>query len=78
MKLNQLKNLGKELTKKELINVAGGDMEVGYICGNGQTGRLTGINGSTDWDGMIESACGGSGGTQTFRRPISPDDRYFN
>lgn len=82
MKLNQLKNLGKELSKKELINVNGGDVVVGYMCNNGALGTMRGRNGHEDWEARIKENCGSVGGKQTFVRFTHADDavdgRYLN
>ncbi|REH48809.1 hypothetical protein C7448_10589 [Tenacibaculum gallaicum] len=67
MKLDQVKQLGKELTKKELKRTHGGRKRVGYTCNNGIMGVATGeaINIATE----IESFCGG-GYRINFVRPI--------
>ncbi|WP_408030999.1 hypothetical protein [Tenacibaculum xiamenense] len=71
MKLNELKNLGKELSKNELINVAGGDVIVGYMCADGLTGSVRG----NDVNEALDSACHGhGGGFITFVKAGKPYD----
>ncbi|WP_299104463.1 hypothetical protein [uncultured Tenacibaculum sp.] len=54
MKLEQIKNLGKELKKQELVNVTGGDIIVGYMCDDGTMGTVRGPN-----DGhLMDGVCG--------------------
>ncbi|MEY8862405.1 hypothetical protein [Tenacibaculum singaporense] len=40
MKLDLVKNLGKELRKEELISLKGGDIIIHYGCSNGKTGTI--------------------------------------
>ena len=57
MKLDQVKKLGKELTKNELKSTHGGRKRVGYTCNNGIMGVATGE--AIDISSEIESFCGG-------------------
>jgi hypothetical protein len=66
MELNQIKNLGKVLTKKELNLVKAGDLIVYYGCANGSSGSVRGSSLTTDFGEEIANACGNGGGFITY------------
>ncbi|PKH51684.1 hypothetical protein CXF68_13760 [Tenacibaculum sp. Bg11-29] len=66
MKLNQIKNLGKELTKEELNLVKGGDLIIYYSCTRGGSGSIRGNSLTTNFGQEIANACGLGGGFITY------------
>ncbi|WP_299837049.1 hypothetical protein [uncultured Tenacibaculum sp.] len=73
MKLDQIKKFGKELTKKELVNIAGGDVAVGYACNNSSiVGTARGNNMTDEIDKAIYAVCGKAGYRVLSVRPTHP------
>ncbi|WP_299104464.1 hypothetical protein [uncultured Tenacibaculum sp.] len=60
MKLDQVKNLGKELSKKELKEVKG-EGTAYYQCEDGRTGQIRNVNSKEEFF-ALEHPCGPGNG----------------